>query len=91
MRSAVGLAVHSNAASPVADSTMERDVPQAPGAIPYITGVHVAALTALDDPALFVRAFNDFGFRYLQIPTDSLGRPSNASAGHHHAVDRPDA
>ncbi|HTD59442.1 MAG TPA: hypothetical protein VK679_02265, partial [Gemmatimonadaceae bacterium] len=43
------------------DSKAERAVTQAPGSIPYIQGVHAAALPAFDDPALVPRAFNDWG------------------------------
>jgi hypothetical protein len=54
----------SNATNPLADpvdSKAERAVAQAPGSIPYIQGVHAAALPAFDDPALVPRAFNDWG------------------------------
>ena len=70
MRSAVGVAVGlvavfslacSNTSNPVADSKIERDVSVPPGAVPYATGIHAAALPAFDDPALFVKAFNDIG------------------------------
>ena len=70
MRSAVGFVVGisavlslacSNATTPIADSRVERDVTVPPGAIPYITGVHVAAIPAFDDPAFSVTAFNDIG------------------------------
>jgi len=51
----------SNTVSPPADSAVERAVTQAAGAIPYIQGVHVSALSVFDDPALVPTAFNDFG------------------------------
>lgn len=71
MRTAVNLGVGlfavvslacSNATNPIADSKVDRDVTVPPGAIPYITGVHVAAIPAFDNqPALTVTAFNDLG------------------------------
>jgi len=83
MRSAVGLAVGmfavvslacSNASHPLADSKMERDVTVPPGAIPYITGVHAAALPAFDNAGVEIVAFNDLG----EIVGDSV---SNVTFG----------
>ncbi|HZS57966.1 MAG TPA: hypothetical protein VFA43_01760 [Gemmatimonadaceae bacterium] len=70
MRGVVGFAVGvlavcslacSNTSNPVADSRIERDVSVPPGAVPYATGIHAAALPAFDDPALVVTAFNNIG------------------------------
>lgn len=71
MRSAVGFTVGmvallslacSNAVNSITDSRVERDVTVPPGAVPYMTGVHVAAIPAFDNqPNLFVTAFNDLG------------------------------
>src|SRR5579862_9312591 len=95
MRSAVGrmgvglVAVASlacsNATNPTADAKIERDVSVPPGAIPYITGVHVAAIPAFDNqPALIVTAFNDIG----EIVGDSESNVTFASTPFRWTADR---
>ncbi len=83
MRVAVGLAgatfaavslACSNASNPLADSKMERNVTVPHGAIPYITGVHVAAIPAFDNEGVEPVAFNDLG----EIVGDSV---SNVTFG----------
>jgi len=93
MRSAVGLAVGmfaavslacSNASNPLADSKMERDVTVPPGAIPYITGVHVAALPAFDNAGVEPVAFNDLG----EIVGDSVSNTTFGSTIFRWVADR---
>lgn len=78
MRSAVGFALGmvavtslacSNTTNPVADSPIERTVTQLPGAIPFLTNVHTAALPAFNNPSVITpKAFNDLG----EIVGDSI-------------------